>query len=88
MHLMGWPSIPDTTITDRDLRGFSGEGIHLGCLAIVVNSIFLDPLAPWWVGASSSEGPAAQPAIQIPPASVDGPAQKKPRRIRQVKSLT
>ena len=92
MHLLGWPSMNTVSVTERELRSLTGEAIHLGCMAVFLNSVFLDPCAPWWSGhqgcilpqpesrgqASSSTGSLGAPASAL----------KRRRRIGPVKSLT
>jgi hypothetical protein len=85
LHLLGWPEISSTGVSERELKSLTGEAVHLGCLGLVLSSVYCDPTAPWWAqtiapdGASDDKG-GAGPAPSEP--------KKRVRRIGPVKSIT
>ncbi len=92
MALMGWPLLNTTAVSEKELRSLTGEGIHLGCLSLIVASVYCDPTAPWWspaVGSSQqgpSQGAPGGSASLVQGGGGDAP--KRRRRIGPVKSLT
>ena len=81
LHMMGWPNIDTKAVSEKELRKLTGEGIHLGCLAIAMGAVFLDGGADWWVKKQNAARASSEIVVQES-------APKRRRRIGPVKSLT
>jgi hypothetical protein len=68
--MMGWPAdlIDLTDITARKAGSLVGEGLHLGCLALIVYAAFLTETAPWWDPAVAL-AMIADPPQELPPTT-------------------
>ncbi len=91
MRLLGWPDVSTKSVTERELRSLTGEGLHLGCLCLVLASTIADPSAPWWsAGGDQTHERISQPQAQQVAAVGQGmvPPPKKPRRLGPVKSVS
>ncbi len=76
---MGCPtgSLVDADISEKQMASLCGEALHLGCLGLVLYSIFLTNSAPWW-------GPKAR---ALAPEVGNGPEAKPPAKRRRTAAL-
>ncbi len=90
LHLLGWPEINTNSVSERDLKILTGEGIHLGDLGLLLGSVLYDGTAPWWGKASASSSQAVSEVCEEHQrAGAPAPAlAKRRRRIGPVKSLS
>jgi hypothetical protein len=79
--LMGWPasSLELAGLSTAQMESLTGEGVHVGSMALVLYLVTLSEHAPWWDEQSDSQAPSS-PARLNTPADV-GPQRKKARRI-------
>jgi hypothetical protein len=76
-------------VTERELKMLTGEGIHLGCLAVFLGCALHDASAPWWKGGSSVEPGSTSLASGTQAGGEKGPVgPKRRRRLGPVKSAT
>ena len=82
---MGWPSMDTSIVEPKDVKSMIGEGMHLGCLAMCMNSVFMDPLAPWWARVVVADFRPDQGASSSKTSADKAP--KRTRRVGPVRSL-
>ncbi len=86
MSLMGWPTMKTNTVSERELRSLTGEGIHVGCKAALLASVFCIPAAPWW-GSAGGLNAAVLEGLVGESGPGTGQPPKRRRRLGPVKSM-
>jgi hypothetical protein len=81
--LMGWDveSLKLAGFPESKLCGLIGEGLHLGCVGLVLCLIFALPQAPWWDPLSVKLRTDALAPQLAAPAQAAARAPKRQRRL-------
>ena len=63
-QLQGFPAtaMEFEGLSAAQLFNLSGEGMSCPCVGMVMLAVFLNPLAPWWVGSGEDRPPGPQRA--------------------------
>jgi hypothetical protein len=92
MLMMGWPAYSASfpSVLPSQSVALTGEGVHCGCMALVLFTCFLNQDAPWW-GPQAVEqpgGPGVTGALEASSSADPPPRPKKQRRVGALKLLT